>query len=109
MSNEFRVSTLPISILTVYACGFGVPIILAYSLKLLGAADIGVGMLLSLFGYSLVVLIPVTALCLIPVTAIKVLLMIYGFMNSTILILWNIQEYISIFISLGISRDVIRV
>lgn len=89
--GSYSILTLPSMILFVYSFSFGAPAILGLIFRLIGAPDVGFGILICLFGYSVSVLIPVLIIAILPTWTV-IFVLIYGLINSLIFLIWNVQE-----------------
>lgn len=54
-----------------------------------------------LYGYSLSVFLPILVLCVIPVSFLQWILMIYGIINSTVFLIFNMNTEIQ---TLGLAK-----
>lgn len=91
-SYEFRLFTLPFILSFLYSFTLGVPTLLGFTFRLLGAPDIGIDNLICLTGYANSVLLLALPLSYIPATWLTILVLIYALLHTLLFVFWNLKE-----------------
>lgn len=95
-SKNFFKEFIPIAAIIIYAVGFGLPIGISLLMKLFGSA-INIMNVICTFGYSYSIYIPISIICSIPAQWLQWVLLLYGSVASTSLLVINYYKDVSAF------------
>ena len=87
-NKNFFQEFIPIAGATIYSVGFGLPVLIAFLMKIFGIA-LGIVHIICTYGYSFSVFLPISIICLIQVNAIQWIALIYAVFSSTSLLVVN--------------------
>ena len=90
---EFRLELIRYGTIIVYSFGLGFPLALGLLLRFF-KSNVTTFQVICLYGYSLSVFLPILILCVIPVSFVQWILMIYGILNSSFFLILNIRHEI---------------
>ena len=74
-----------------YFVGFGVPLLISLLTKIFGA-KISVAPVICIYGYSYTIFLPIIIVCSIPNNLLQWILLAYGIVSSTSLIIMNLGK-----------------
>ena len=89
--QNFYQEFIPTAAILMYFTGFGVPILISVLNKIFGA-KINVAPVICIYGYSYTIFLPIIIVCSIPNHLLQWILLGYGIVSSTSLIIMNLSK-----------------
>ena len=90
----YQFNYIPVACNIFYGIGFGMPILIFILVKFLFAVELGLITSICIYGYSYTVLIPIMFVCLVPSVIVKLIVLGYGLVNSTMFLVYNMYKTI---------------
>ena len=89
--QNFFQEFIPTAAILMYFVGFGVPLLISLLTKIFGA-KISVAPVICIYGYSYTIFLPIIIVCSIPNNLLQWILLAYGIVSSTSLIIMNLGK-----------------
>jgi hypothetical protein len=89
--QNFFQEFIPTAAILMYFVGFGVPLLISVLTKIFGA-KISVAPVICIYGYSYTIFLPIIIVCSIPNNLLQWILLAYGIVSSTSLIIMNLSK-----------------
>lgn len=89
--QNFFQEFIPTAAVLMYFIGFGVPLLISVLTKIFGA-KISVAPVICIYGYSYTIFLPIIIVCSIPSNLLQWILLAYGIVSSTSLIIMNLGK-----------------
>lgn len=91
---EYHLDFISVASFYFYGVGFGLPLVLFILMRFLFGVQISLITNICIYGYSFTILLPIIVLCLIPVELVKIIFLGYGFITSTMFLVYNMYKSI---------------
>jgi hypothetical protein len=89
--QNFFQEFIPTAAILMYFVGFGVPLLISVLNKIFGA-KLNVAPVICIYGYSYTIFLPIIIVCSIPNNLLQWILLAYGIVSSTSLIIMNLSK-----------------
>ena len=87
-NKNFFQEFIPIAGIIIYSVGFGVPILIAFLMKIFGNS-LGIVHVICTYGYSFSIFLPISIICVIQVDPLQWIVLFYAVFSSTSLLVVN--------------------
>ena len=87
-NKNFFQEFIPIAGIIIYSVGFGLPILIAFLMKIFGNS-LGIVHVICTYGYSFSIFLPISIICVIQVNALQWIALLYAVFSSTSLLVVN--------------------